>query len=232
MQWRTLAAGITLGAAAALITSQAVSQDAPTPPAEPAAVPQVTEEQMAEMMKEWQRLIQPGPMHELLKKFVGTWDTTTQMYWGGPGSEAIVTNGTSTRKLILGGRFLMQEENSEMKLPNAGSDELTAVPWQGVGLFGFDNYRGMYHGCWADNMGTHMLTMKGMADPTGKVFTYYGDMDEPMLGIVGRTVKYVATFIDDDTQTFEVYDLHAGENYLVSRVTYKRRASDEPAKDE
>ena len=81
----------------------------------------------------------------------------------------------------------------------------------------------MYVGCWADNMGTQMLTMKGMADPSGKVFTYFGEMDEPMLKVIGRTVKYVTRIVDKDTQVFEIFDLHAGPDYKVVEVTYKRK---------
>ena len=78
-------------------------------------------------------------------------------------------------------------------------------------------------GCWADTMGTQLLTMKGTASPDGTVFTYYGEMDEPMMGVIGRTVKFQTKVVDNDTHVFSIYDLHAGDDYKVVEVTYKRR---------
>jgi hypothetical protein len=236
MQLRTLFVGIALGAGAALISSQAISHQtsAPSEPAaqeqphaDPAAPQQPTPEQMAAMMQEWMRIMQPGSAHELLKKSVGDWESTTEMYLGGPGADPTVTQGTSRRKLVLGGRFILQEENSTMEMPDPATGRTQSVPWNGLGLFGYDNYRNIYVGCWADNMGTQLLTMKGAADPAGNVLTYYGEMDEPMLGVIGRTVKYVTTFVDENTHTFEVYDLHVGDDYLAVRVTYTRVQDEE-----
>jgi hypothetical protein len=68
-----------------------------------------------------------------------------------------------------------------------------------------------------------MLTMRGGVDPSGKVFRYYGQMDEPMMDIVGRTVKYVNRIINDDKHVFEIIDLHAGDDYKVIELTYTRR---------
>ncbi len=48
-------------------------------------------------------------------------------------------------------------------------------------------------------------------------------MDEPMLGVVGRLVKYVTRIIDDDTHVFEIFDLHADDDYKVIEVTYERK---------
>ena len=72
-------------------------------------------------------------------------------------------------------------------------------------------------------MGTQLLTMRGSADPTGKVLTAYGEMDEPMLGVIGRTVKYVTRVIDQDHRFFEIYDLHASDDYKVVEIEYTRR---------
>ena len=66
-------------------------------------------------------------------------------------------------------------------------------------------------------------TMKGGVDPTGTVFTLYGEMDEVMLGVVGRTVKYVTRIVDKDKHVFEIIDLHAGDGYKVVEITYTRK---------
>jgi hypothetical protein len=80
----------------------------------------------------------------------------------------------------------------------------------------------MFTGTWVDNQNTHMLSMAGMVDPSGKVFTWYGEMDEPTMDVRGRQVKYQTKIIDENKHVFAIYDLHAGEGYKVIEVTYTR----------
>ena len=101
--------------------------------------------------------------------------------------------------------------------------KINEMPIEGMGLTGFDNVRQLYNATWSDNWNTQLLTMKGAADPAGRLFTYYGEMDEPMLGVYGRLVKYQTRIIDSDTHVFSIYDLHAGDDYKVVEVTYNRR---------
>jgi hypothetical protein len=72
-------------------------------------------------------------------------------------------------------------------------------------------------------MGTQLLTMRGNMSQDGKTLTMYGEMDEPMLGVKGRLVKYVTEIIDDNHHVFSVYDLHAGDDYKVVEVAYTRK---------
>ena len=96
-------------------------------------------------------------------------------------------------------------------------------PHDGMGYFGYDNYQRMYVGCWVSSSSTQMLTMRGAMSPDGKKLTMYAEMDEPMLGVYGRLIKCVTDYVDDDTQIFSVYDLHAGDNYKVFEIEYKRK---------
>ena len=41
--------------------------------------------------------------------------------------------------------------------------------------------------------------------------------------VIGRTVKFQTKVVDNDTHVFSIYDLHAGDDYKVVEVTYKRR---------
>ena len=67
------------------------------------------------------------------------------------------------------------------------------------------------------------LSSRGSVDPSGKAFRSYGEMDEPMLNVIGRTVKYETRIIDKNKHTVKVYDLHAGDDYLVIDITYTRK---------
>lgn len=173
---------------------------------------QMTPEQAA-MMAEWTKIAAPSEHHKHLERFVGHWKTTTKMWMGGPGSPPMVSPGTSDIKLVLGGRFLMEEHHGTMM----------GQPYEGIGMTGYDNYRNMYMSSWCSNQGTNMLTMTGMRNPDTGVFTYYGEMDEPRLNVTGRTVKYVSRSINTDKFVFEIIDLHAGEDYKVIELTYERQ---------
>ena len=96
------------------------------------------------------------------------------------------------------------------------------MPFTGYSVSGYDNARKIYVGTWIDSMSTWILNSKGTVDQSGKVFTAYGEMDEPALGVYGRLVKYVTRIESEDKRVFEVYDLHAGDDYLVFDITYER----------
>ena len=202
-------------ALSALITTQVISDEqTPQGPYSP--------EDMAKMMEVWTALGAPGEHHKLLEPFVGQWNTVTKTWWGGPGSDPVESTGTTEVKWVLDGRFIMDETKSEFMMPTP-TGEMKSTPYRGLGLTGYDNFRNMYVGVWMDSMGTQMLTMKGTADPSGKVFTFYGEMDEPGLNMVGRTVKYVTRIINNDKHVFEIYDLPVGDDYKVMELTYTRR---------
>jgi hypothetical protein len=233
MQYRTLACGFVLGLGAALCTSQALSQDkgnstkaqsgnparADDKPTLPGGM---TPEQMQEGMKAWMKAMTPGEPHKMLQKSEGRWDTVMKSWEAGPDAPPTEIKGTTEFKPVLGGRFMMEQLHSTMQMPDENG-QMHDMAWEGMGLFGYDNYRQMYVGCWADTMGTQLLSMKGSMSQDGKVLTMYGDMDEPMLGVIGRNVRYVTTYIDDNTQKFEIYDLHGGDNYKVVEVMYHRK---------
>lgn len=192
-----------------LISSQAVSSDKE----DPAAKGQPTPEEMAVMMAKWQKAATPGEPHKHLDYFVGTWKTESKIWMGGPGSPPTVSAGISKIKWVLNGRFLLDHHKGQFM----GQEH------EGMGLTGYDNYKNMYVASWADNMSTHLLTMAGARDPSGKKYTYYGKMDEPMLDIQGRMVKYVTTIVNDKHYVFEIYDLHARDDYKVIEITYERQ---------
>ena len=131
---------------------------------------------------------------------------------GGPGSQAMESDGRSEIKWVLDGRFLMDQHTGTMM----------GQPYLGIGMTGYDSYRNMYTNSWRSNQGTNTLTMSGMRHPETGIFTYYGEMDEPSLKVTARTVKYVARIIDANHYVFEIIDLHAGEDYKVVEIAYER----------
>ena len=221
MKRRLLAAALVVTATSALIANRVTAQSEGAS----ATSQQPDADEMKAMMDGVQKYmegIKPGKHHQPLKHFVGSWETVTKMWWSGPGTDPIVTKGASEIKWVLGGRFVMDEHKGKMMMPDM-SGSMKEIDYEGIGMTGYNNERNMYEQIWASSAQTNMLTMKGGLDPSGKVFTLYGEMDEVMLGVVGRTVKYVTRILDADKHVFEIIDLHAGDDYKVVEITYTRK---------
>lgn len=223
MKIRLIAAGFVLGVAAALVSSQALSQNAGESDGRQPEMPMPSPEEMQAMMKAWEEAMKPGEPHKNLMKSAGNWDTVTKIWMGGPQSPPTETTGTAENKAVLGGRFLLETSKWSFAMPDVKTGELKLTPVDGMGLFGYDNYQKVYVGCWADSMGTQLLTMRGNMSQDGKTLTMYGEMDEPTIGVKGRLIKYVTNIISDDKHVFNIYDLHAGDDYKVVEVTYTRK---------
>ena len=215
MRMRTLVVGLVIAGACVALSGRALSDDK-------GGQPEFSPEEMKKMMDEWLALGKPGDHHKHLNQFVGKWNTTTKMWMGGPAAPATETHGTAEIKWVLDGRFIMQESKGEMAMPSA-TGEMTRTPYNGMGFTGYDNYRNVYVGSWMDSVGTAMYTMKGTADPSGKVFNLYGEMDEPGMKMTGRIVNFRTTIINNDKHIFEVFDLAVGTDYKAFEITYTRQ---------
>lgn len=209
MNMRAILVTVVLAAALVLTTSQVFSQEKGEQGQMPA--------EMQAAMEQWMKLAAPGEPHEEMAHRAGTWNVESKTWWGGPGTPPTISQGTSEVKPILGGRFVVEKFQSEIMM---GGQKM---PMEGMGISGYDNYKKMYTSFWVDNMGTQMMTMLGSRAPGSDKITYYGQMDEPMLGVQDRTVKAVVTIVSEDKHTFEMYDLHAGDNYKVMELVYTRK---------
>lgn len=209
MKLRMLVCAVVVAGASMLITSQVISQDK-GPKTGPGEKPD-----MAAMMAQCLALGQPGDNHAYLNHFVGKWDLTTKM-WMDPSAPPSVSKGTAVVKWMLDGRFLHEAVVSELDIDGQ------KMAFKGFGISGYDNIRNMYTSAWVDNMSTYMMTSMGTRNPSTGVFTYYGQMDEPMTKTYGRTVKWRIKIVNDNKHIAEMFDLAAGENYKVMEITYNR----------
>jgi len=171
-------------------------------------------EEMQKAMAAWQATMPPSIYHERLDYFVGEWDVTAKMLWGGSDAPAQESTGKATYKWLFTDKWLSHEYEGSMM----------GIDFKGFGLWGYDNYRREYISLWVDDMGTAMSTTSGRLDQTGKVITLYGQMDEPMTGDLGKEIKYVYRIIDDNEHIFEIHDLAiGGDNTMVMEFTYTRK---------
>jgi len=195
---------IVIGPAA--FVQSALSGEEPQPEGQQTPMPAEQQAAMAEYMK----IAMPGEQHKHLDILAGKWKTKSRIYMGGPGSTPMETEGTAEAKWVLDGRFVLIEHDGTMM----------GMPHKGLWLIGHDNFRKLFTASYASSMGTELLSMSGARHPETGVITFYGQMDEPMLKVVGRMVKYVIRPSDKDSWTFEMIDLHAGDDYKVVEVTY------------
>ncbi|HSE62137.1 MAG TPA: DUF1579 domain-containing protein [Thermoanaerobaculia bacterium] len=191
-----------------VIAALAIGADEKAKKTMPAAG-KMDEKAMMEMMAKYST---PGEEHKKLESFVGTWDTTAKM-WMEPGAPPQESKGVSENKMALGGRFL--EQSFEGTMMNQ--------PFTGKGYTGYDIYKKQYVGTWMDTMGTAIMSATGKADPSGKMITFTGAMDDPMSG-KKMDFKEVVTLVDDDHHTFEMWMPGPdGKMFKMMEIQYTKR---------
>ena len=168
---------------------------------------------MAEMMAKWMAAATPGKEHEFLKKQEGKWKVATKSWFSGPDQPAMESTGTSTSKLILGGRFLLDEHEGTMM----------GMPFKGMAITGYDNTKKKYVGSWCDNMGTCLLTMEGSCDKSGKVLTMHGPADDITTGEHDKLMRYITRIESDDKYIFEIFDVSGAEPVRLMEMTCTRQ---------
>ena len=203
MKLRMFLFAIAIAAALVLSISRTDAQDKAKPDAD-----------MQEMMKKWAEVSTPGEGHKTLEQFVGKWDTVIRMWPEGPGKPPVESKGSCETKWVLDGRFLLEEAAAQMM----------GMPYKSMNLIGFDNYKKKYVMSYADNMGTAIATGEGKLDPSNKVMTSFGKMDEVLTGERDKLAKYVMRIISKDKRVFEIYDEVGSPNeFKAVEITYTRK---------
>ncbi|MBA5866865.1 MAG: DUF1579 domain-containing protein [Nitrospira sp. CR1.3] len=163
------------------------------------------------MMELWKKLAAPGEPHKLFAGLAGSWTTTTKE-WMEPGKPPTESTGTAEMKMLLDGRFLYQEYNSQMM----------GQPFSGIGIDAYDNMTKKYVTAWMDSMGTGIFLMEGTASPDGKTITLKGSHPEPGGGRM--THRAVWKIVDNNNQTFDMYGAHhGGKETKMLEITYTRK---------
>ncbi len=176
-------------------------------PAAPAPQ-QANGDDMQKMMEAAKKWTAPSAAHQKLARFVGKWDVESSML-GQP-----VGKSKAEFRTILGGRFVEAELKGQFWIKK---------DYESVYLLGFDNFKQAYVQTSIDNMNTMMLEAQGKADQSGDALILYGKMDEYLTGEIGKEVKYVYRWKDDDHFSIEVHDLAIGEsNTKVVEMQYTR----------
>jgi hypothetical protein len=162
------------------------------------------------MMELWKKAATPGEPHKLFASLAGSWTTTTKERME-PGKPPTESSGTAAMKMVLDGRFLYQEYNSQMM----------GQPFSGIGIDAYDNMKKKYVTAWMDTMGTGIFMMEGTASADGRTITLKGSHPEPGGGHM--THRAIWKIVDDNTQTFDMYGAHhGGKEMKMLEITYTR----------
>ena len=203
MKLGVLVAGMAL---AATITVHAQEKGKPGESA-----PKMSPEEQA-MMEKMMKLAQPGPQHQQLAKLVGKWNYISNMASMDPSQPPTQSHGSCEREMLLGGRFLMEKVKGEF----------TGMPFEGIGITGYDNAQQKYISYWIDNFGTMMMTGTGTADSTGKILTFISIFDDPVTGEKNKSVRQVLRIVSDDQLTYEMYSTMQGKEIKMFDMVYQR----------
>lgn len=189
-------------------TAPIAPSDATAPSAEAAET--MTPEQQA-MMANMQAYSTPNENHELLAGLAGKWSVKVT-HWMKPGTEGEVSMGSMTSAMIMGGRFLEQNFSGSMM----------EQPFEGKGLYGYDNIQKKFNTVWYDNIGTGIMSTGGSYDTATKKLTEEGTMSCPMTN-GERWYRAETTLTDNDHYTYETYMKdEAGAEFRSMLIEYSR----------
>ncbi|MFO7609490.1 MAG: DUF1579 domain-containing protein [Candidatus Krumholzibacteriia bacterium] len=135
----------------------------------------------------------PGPFHACLARKAGNWRIAGRM-WTLPGAEPQASESTATIEMILGGRYLMERMHGTTM----------GMPFEGLGLTGYDNTTGQVTAVWMDTMGTMTMVLTGRWDEPGAPLQTTGRYLDPVSGIA-MDVRTLTTFLGEDESRFEYF---------------------------
>jgi hypothetical protein len=161
--------------------------------------------EMAAMMK----MAMPGPEHAALNPLAGIWKIKTRM-WSAPG-EPQVMEGTCERSWVMDGRYLVGNYKGSF----------AGMPFEGMEVLGYDNFKKQYVSSWVDNAGTGIMLSRGDAmDPATKSLTLTGSSPD----MTGKEVlmRMVTSIVDGNTASMTMYSTQDGQETRTMEITYTR----------
>ena len=178
-----------------------LAQDAP---------PKMSAEEAA-MMQAYQEAGTPGAPHAALAKMAGTYDLSISS-WHTPGAPPTVETGTATRSMVLGGRVMVEEVQSQMH----------GQPFTGHGMHGYDNVSGKHWSTWNDSMSTGLMVSEGNCTDEGAC-TFTGSWNDPVTK--GKiNARMTTRWTSPDVELFEMFAPGPdGKEAKMMEITYTKR---------
>ena len=176
------------------------SEEAPKPSPEEQAI-----------MEAFQKAGALGPQHERMARQAGRYDITIKS-WSAPGAPPTIDQGKVTRRMLLGGRVMIEESEASMG----------GQPFLGIGLSGFDNVSGKHWSTWNDSMGSGLMVAEGDRADRGAC-TFHGSWNDPITK--GKTHARMTTrWTDVNTEVFSMFIPGPdGKDTQMMEITYVRK---------
>lgn len=153
----------------------------------------------------------PGEEHNALASQEGDW-TEEITIWMHEGAEPMKNQAKVKIEMILGGRYQQTTHTGEFM----------GMPFEGVGVTGFDNVSKKYSSTWIDNMSTGVMFSSGKMDLKTKAIQYYGEQADP---ITGKTTKIreVMTHVSESEMHLDMYSTpQGGKEFMSMKIIMKR----------
>jgi hypothetical protein len=151
------------------------------------------------IMAAYEKAMTPGEHHAKLAQLEGNWAMTVTV-WMQPGAEPTVSTATSTSKMVMGGRYMLDTvEGTAM-----------GMPFSGMGWTGYDNVDQQYESTWIDNLGTGIYTYHGQWDDEVNGIVMHGSYTDPVTGQKVES-KTVTRLEGPDKMVYTSYERRKGD---------------------
>ena len=155
----------------------------------------------------------PGAMHAYLQESVGVWQGKSKM-WMAPGMEPQESECTSTITSMMDGRYTRCEISGDM----------AGMPFNGFGIYGFDNVSQKFQSSWIDNCGTGMMHGTGELSSDASTLTWTMNYHCP-IAKKQVTMREVERRTGKDTMTLEMYGPDkSGKEFKMMEIAFTRKA--------
>lgn len=166
--------------------------------------------------KAWMDAGTPGENHKLLEHFVGDWEVATTMFVG---PEPTKGKAKASHTWALGNRYVTEHFQGE----------LMGMPFEGMGVSGYDNIKKKFVGGWVDSMSTGLFTHEGTYDPAKKEFTFIGEFPSPMGTMIKSRMVTVINGPDQHTVTMYHAEKDKPEQKVMEMVYTRAKGNAKPA---
>lgn len=159
-------------------------------------------------MKKMREAGTPGPSHQALENFVGSWSAEVTC-WMDPSEPPNISHATSKVGWTLDKHFIQEEFHGEMM----------KTPFTGRLIMGFDNTEQEFTSVWVDSLHTSISTSNGKSDSANKVITLEGKANCPATGRKDVSIKHVYRVISKDKHTLEMFN----DGQRTMEIVYTRQ---------
>ena len=160
----------------------------------------------AAVMAAYEKAMTPAASHARLAEMAGEWQLDIK-FWMQPGGEPMVSTATSTRKMIMGGRYLADHVEGDAM----------GQPFTGMGITGYNNVEERFEATWVDNMGTAIFTSHGEWIEEENALVMQGSYVDPATG-KKKKVKTISRIEGPDKEIFEWYEKSEGEEEALKTM--------------